>query len=77
MLREEPKVPAEVLAVQPAAVRGAPHVDTVDAGEKHDLPPRLPEAEAPVRLLAEEEEVLVEQTDLVDRVRGARACRRP
>ena len=48
-------------------MRGAADVHALRAREEEDLPARLPEAVAPVRLLAEEEEVLVEQADLVDR----------
>ena len=58
----------KVLAVEAAPVRGAADVDALGAREEEDLPARLPEPVAPVRLLAEEEERLVERPHLVDRV---------
>ena len=58
-------MPAHVLGEQAAAVRGAPDVHGLGAGEEEDTPTRLAEPVAPVGLLAEHEEVLVEQADLV------------
>ena len=49
-------------------MRRAADVHALGAREEHDLPARLPEPVAPVRLLAEEEVVLVEEADLVDRL---------
>ncbi len=68
MLGEEAQVPAQVLAEEPAAVRGAADVHALGAREEEDLPAGLPEPVAPVGLLAEEEEVLVERADRVDRL---------
>ena len=65
MLGEKAQVAAQVLAVEPTAVRRAAHVDDLGAGEEEHLPARRAEAVAPVRLLAEHEERLVEQADLV------------
>src|SRR5204862_3536875 len=45
--------------------RRAAQVHDLGAGEEPDLPPGLAEAEAPVGLLAEHEEILVEEPDLV------------
>ena len=67
MLREEPQVSFHLLAEHAPAVRGAAHVHDLRAGEEQHLPPGAHEAEAPVRLLAEDEEVLVDQADGVDR----------
>ena len=63
VLRQEAQVAAEVLDVHPAAVGGATDVDDLRAGIEPDVPPGSPEAEHPVRLLAEHEEVLVEEAD--------------
>src|SRR3989304_1400483 len=49
-------------------VRRRRRARTPPRGKKAPLPARLTETEAPVRLLAEEEVVLVEQTDLLDRL---------
>jgi hypothetical protein len=67
VLREEQEVTAKVLAVQPSAVRRTAYVDALRAGEEDDLPACLVEAEAPVRLLAEQEVVLVAVSDLLHR----------
>ena len=68
MLREEPEVPAQVLPIQAARVRPAADVRALGSGEEDDLPAGLMETVVPVRLLAEEEEVLVREADLVDRL---------
>ena len=52
--------------MQPA-VRRAADMDALGAGVEEHLPARLREAVAPVGLLAEEEERLVERADLGDR----------
>src|SRR5919106_325270 len=67
MLRQEAEVAAQVLAEEPPRMRGAAHVHALRSGEEDDLPAGLPEPVAPVRLLAEEEEVLVGRTDGLDR----------
>ncbi len=67
VLREEAQVAAEVLPIQAPAVGGAADVHTLGSREEEHLPAGLPEAVAPVGLLAEEEVVLVEKPDLVDR----------
>ena len=61
-------MPAHVLGEQGAAVRGAPDVHGLRSREEEHVPARLVEAVAPVGLLAEHEEVLVEMPDLVGRV---------
>src|SRR2546430_9685245 len=58
-------MPAHVLREQAAAVRGAADVYGLGAGEEENAPTRLAEPVTPVGLLAEHEEVLVEQPDLV------------
>ena len=65
VLGEEAEVAADVLAEHPAAVRGAADVHALGAREEDHLPARLAEAVGPVRLLAEEEERLVERADLL------------
>src|SRR5438132_11648590 len=67
MLHEKPEIAANVLLEHPAAVRRAADVHELRAGGEEHLPSCLCEAVTPVGLLAEEEEVLVEQSDLVDR----------
>src|SRR5258708_6634536 len=59
VFRLEPQVAAEVLDVHPAAVGGAADVHDLGAGIEPDGPAGLPEAEHPVGLLAEHEELLV------------------
>ena len=66
MLREKSQVAADVLTEHPPAMRRTPDVHALGAGEEQDLPAGLPEAVAPVRLLAEEEERLVQRADLLD-----------
>ena len=68
VLPEEEQMAAEVLAVEATAVRRAAHVHALGAGEEDDLPAGLAEPVAPVRLLAEEEVVLVALADLRDRL---------
>ena len=68
VLGEEAQVAAHVLAEHAAAVRGAADVDALRAGKEAHLPAGVAEALAPVRLLAEEEEGLVERADLLDRL---------
>ena len=68
VLGEEAQVPADVLAEHPAAVRRAADVHALRAREEAHLPAGLAEAVAPVGLLAEEEERLVERADLLDRL---------
>ncbi len=67
VLGEEQQVAAEVLPVQTASVRGAADVDALGSREEEDLPARPVEPVAPVGLLAEEEVVLVEEADPLDR----------
>src|SRR5262249_60191295 len=62
---EEAKLPAHVLCEQPAAVGGTTDVHDLRARKEPDAPTGLPEAVAPVGLLAEHEEVLIEEADLV------------
>ena len=64
MLPEEAQVPAEVLVVQAARMRGTAHVDALRSGKEDDAPPRFPGPEMPVGLLAEEEEALVGDAEL-------------
>src|ERR1051325_6405246 len=64
VLPEKPQVPAQLLAVHRPPVLGgrrAADMDELGAREEEYLPPRLPEAVAPVGLLAEHEVVLVEE----------------
>src|SRR5438105_8797586 len=64
MLGEETQVPAQLLPVHRPPVlacRGAADMDELGARREQHLPARLAEAVAPVRLLAEHEEVLVEE----------------
>ena len=68
VLGQEAEVPADVLAEHAAAVRGAADVHALRPREEDDLPAGLAEAVRPVRLLAEEEERLVERADLLDRL---------
>src|SRR6185437_8955822 len=70
VLVEEPDLAAQVLDVQPAAVRRAAHVHDLGLRGEEDAPPRPPEARQPVDLLAEHEERLVEEPD---RIRGLAA----
>src|SRR5262249_45731437 len=63
MLCEEAQQATEILDVEPAAVRGAADVHDLRVGDERDTPARLTEAVRPVRLLAEHEEVLVEEAD--------------
>src|SRR4051794_10868258 len=67
MLAEEAEDSPEVLHIQLAAVGGAADVHDLGVGDEHDAPARLPEAVRPVGLLAEHEEVLVEQAHDVGR----------
>src|SRR3982751_4824038 len=67
MLREEAQVPGDLVDEEAAAVRGAADVHGLRVGREQHLPARLYEAVVPVGLLAEEEEVLVEPADLLDR----------
>src|SRR5580765_2234352 len=66
VLNEEAQVATYVLAEHAAAVRGAVDVHELRVGREPDLPGGLAEAKAPVRLLAEQEEVLVERPDAGD-----------
>src|SRR5437764_7935225 len=68
VLGEEVQLSADVLGEEPAAVRGAADVHHLGAGEEVDAPAGLAEAVAPVGLLGEHEEVLVEESDLARRV---------
>ena len=61
-------MPAEVLAIQPAAVRRPADVDALRAREEDHLPAGFAEPVAPVGLLAEQEVVLVALADLGDRL---------
>src|SRR5205823_776890 len=63
VLLEEAEVPAEVLAVEPPAVAGAADVHDLGLRVEPGRPARLPEAVAPVDLLREHEERLVEEPD--------------
>ena len=65
VLGEEVQLSADVLGEEPAAVRGAADVHHLGAGEEVDAPAGLAEAVAPVGLLAEHEEVLVEHPHLL------------
>jgi hypothetical protein len=56
----------EVLAIEAAPVRCAADVHALGPGEEQDLPARLPEPVAPIRLLTEEEVVLVAVADVFD-----------
>ena len=67
VLGEKAEVPSQVLLEHAAAVGRAADVDAFRTREEHHRPARLLEPVAPVRLLAEEEERLVEHADLVDR----------
>ena len=58
---------ADVVAEEAAAVRRAADVHALGLGREERLQPASREAVAPVHLLAEEEEALVERADLVDR----------
>src|SRR5207247_894114 len=68
VLGEEAQVPAQVLLVQPVSVGAPAHVHDLRAGVEEHLPARPVEAVAPVGLLAEHEEVFVEEPDRVRRV---------
>src|SRR5437763_860931 len=68
VLGEEAELAAQVLDVHPPAVRRAADVGELGLGIEPDLPAGRLEAVAPVRLLAEEEEVLVRRPDLLDRL---------
>src|SRR4051794_18793416 len=63
VLGEEAEDAAQVLDVQPPAVRRAPDVDDLRIGDERDLPAGVMEAIGPVGFLAEHEEVLVEEPD--------------
>src|SRR5581483_12225619 len=63
VLREEPEVALDVLREQAASVRRAADVDDLGVGQEPDRPARLAEAVEQVGLLAEHEEVLVEEAD--------------
>jgi hypothetical protein len=67
VLEQEAQVAANVLAKQQPPVRRAADVHAVRRGREDRLPPGPGEAVAPVGLLAEEEEALIEPADLVDR----------
>src|SRR5215831_6064980 len=60
VLRHEAEDPAQVLDVEPAAVRGPAEMDDLRVGGEPDLPAGAAESVEPVGLLAEHEEVLVE-----------------
>jgi hypothetical protein len=76
VLGEEAQQAAQVLDVQPAPVRGAAHVHDLRVVHEDGLPARPAEPEHPVRLLAEHEEVLVEEPDVLRR-RDPHEQRRP
>src|SRR5205823_5467795 len=66
VLPEEEQVAAQVLAVETASVRGGADVYTLGVGKEENPPARLAKAKAPVGFLAEEEELLVEVSDVLD-----------